>query len=129
MSQPAPLRRLWRYATHHRPRIARASLWSFLNKAFDIAPPLLIGLAIDIVVEQDGSVIGRYFPVETLRAQVVVLAVLTFVVWGLESLFEYLHGIEWRNLAQTVQHDLTSMCTTTCSTWKWRTSKTRRPAI
>ncbi len=106
MSKPSPISRLWRYATHHRPQILRASLWSFLNKAFDIAPPLLIGLAIDIVVEQDGSVIGRFFPVETLRGQVVVLAILTFIVWGLESLFEYLHGIEWRNLAQTVQHEL-----------------------
>ncbi len=106
MSQPAPLGRLWRYATHHRPRIVRASLWSFLNKAFDIAPPLLIGLAIDIVVEQNSSVIARYFPVETLRGQIVVLAIITFIVWGLESLFEYLHGLEWRNLAQTVQHEL-----------------------
>jgi ATP-binding cassette subfamily B protein len=106
MSRPAPLTRLWRYATHFRARIVRASLWSFLNKAFDIAPPLLIGLAIDIVVEEQSSVIGRIFPVETLRGQVVVLAIITFVVWALESAFEYLHSWEWRNLAQSVQHDL-----------------------
>jgi ATP-binding cassette subfamily B protein len=106
MSQLGPLPRLWHYAAHHRRQILRASSWSFLNKAFDIAPPLLIGLAIDIVVERNSSVIGRVFPVETLEAQVVVLAVLTFVVWAAESLFEYLHGIEWRNLAQTVQHEL-----------------------
>ena len=106
MAQPAPLARLWRYATHHRRRIIRASTWSFLNKAFDIAPPLLIGFAIDIVVEQQDSVIAAWFPVGTPRAQVVILALITFAVWGLESLFEYLLGIDWRNLAQTVQHDL-----------------------
>ena len=31
---------------------------------------------------------------------------LTFIIWGLESLFEYFYGILWRNLAQTVQHEL-----------------------
>ena len=35
-----------------------------------------------------------------------VLAAITFVVWLLESLFEYLYGVLWRNLAQTVQHEL-----------------------
>ena len=106
MSEPAPLRRLWRYASHHRRPIALASLWSFLNKAFDVAPPLLIGLAIDIVVEENSSVIGRIFPVETLRGQVLILGIITFFVWGLDSLFEYLHSLGWRNLAQTVQHEL-----------------------
>jgi len=28
------------------------------------------------------------------------------MIWGLESLFEYFYGILWRNLAQTVQHEL-----------------------
>jgi ATP-binding cassette subfamily B protein len=36
----------------------------------------------------------------------VVLAAITFVVWALESIFEYLQGVAWRNLAQTIQHDL-----------------------
>jgi ATP-binding cassette subfamily B protein len=35
-----------------------------------------------------------------------VLAVATFVIWGLESLFEYFYAVLWRNLAQTVQHNL-----------------------
>ena len=34
------------------------------------------------------------------------IAAITFVVWALESLFEYLQGVAWRNLAQTIQHDL-----------------------
>jgi ATP-binding cassette subfamily B protein len=103
--RPAPLRRLWRYATGHRPQIIRASTWSILNKTFDIAPPMLIGAAVDIVVRQEGSVLAS-FGVESPRTQVVVLAVLTFAIWAFESLFEYLHGVEWRNLAQSVQHEL-----------------------
>ena len=101
----APLHRLWRYATAHRSRIARATTWSILNKTFDIAPPILIGAAVDIVVRQEASVLAS-FGVAEPRTQVVVLAVLTFVIWAFESLFEYLQRIEWRNLAQSIQHDL-----------------------
>jgi len=35
-----------------------------------------------------------------------VLAGLSFLVWSAESLFEYLYGVLWRNLAQTTQHSL-----------------------
>lgn len=100
-----PLRRLWRYATGHRPRIVRATTWSVLNKVFDIAPPILIGMAVDVVVRQEGSALAS-FGFEEPRTQVVVLAALSFAIWALESLFEYLNRIEWRNLAQAIQHDL-----------------------
>ncbi len=101
----SPLVRLWRYATGHRAQVIRASAWSIINKALDIAPPFLIGLAVDVVVNQENSFLAQ-FGIEDPRAQLVVLAVITFVVWALESLFEYLHGVEWRNLAQTIQHEL-----------------------
>ena len=103
--QDAPLTRLWYYARPYRGRIAAAVLWSFLNKAVDIAPPFLIGMAVDVVVRQEDSFLAS-FGVEDPRAQLVVLAAITFVVWALESIFEYLQGLAWRNLAQTVQHDL-----------------------
>ena len=105
VSRPRPLGRLWRYATGHRGDVVRASSWSVLNKTFDIAPPMLIGAAVDIVVRQEGSVLAS-FGFETPRSQIVALAALTFVIWALESLFEYLHGVAWRNLAQTIQHEL-----------------------
>jgi ATP-binding cassette subfamily B protein len=76
-----------------------------LNKVFDLAPPLLIGAAVDIVVKREGSLIGRFgFP--DLDAQLVILAALTLLIWGLESVFEYAFGVLWRNLAQTAQHEL-----------------------
>ncbi|HSF85160.1 MAG TPA: ABC transporter ATP-binding protein [Acidimicrobiia bacterium] len=100
-----PLTRLWRYAARYHRRVVKASVYSILNKAFDIAPPFLIGLAVDVVVNRETSFLGG-LGVEDPRNQLVVLAGLTFVVWLLESLFEYLLGVEWRNLAQTVQHEL-----------------------
>ena len=103
--QDAPLARLWYYARPYRRRIAAATLWSFLNKAADIAPPFLIGMAVDVVVRQEDSFLAS-LGVEDPRVQLVVLAAITFVVWALESVFEYLQGVAWRNLAQTLQHDL-----------------------
>ena len=103
--QDAPLTRLWYYARPYRLRITTAALWSFLNKAMDIAPPFLIGMAVDVVVRQEDSFLAS-LGIEDPRAQLVVLAAITFVVWALESIFEYLQGVAWRNLAQTVQHDL-----------------------
>ncbi len=100
-----PLRRLWSHADNHRGDVVVASLWSFLNKVFDLAPPLLIGLAVDVVVERDDSFLAG-MGIENLRTQLYVLAGLSAVIWILESVFEYLLGVKWRNLAQTIQHEL-----------------------
>jgi len=100
-----PLGRLWRYAVGHRRQVFMAATWSVLNKAMDIAPPMLIGTAVDVVVRKENSVLAG-FGVATPRSQIVVLAGITFVIWALESLFEYLLGVAWRNLAQTIQHEL-----------------------
>ena len=102
---PSPLLRLWRYASGHRQRILLATSCSVLNKFFDLAPPVLIGMAVDVVVRQEESMLAA-FGVEDARQQLVVLAALTFAIWVLESLFEYAYAVLWRNLAQTVQHEL-----------------------
>ncbi len=41
-----------------------------------------------------------------LRMQLYGLAIITLIIWALESLFEYLYRILWRNLAQTIEHEL-----------------------
>ena len=100
-----PLRRLLAYAAPHRRALRLASACSVTNKVFDLAPPLLIGAAVDIVVEREQSWIGA-LGVPDVHDQLLVLAGLTLLIWTLESVFEYLHKILWRNLAQTVQHEL-----------------------
>ena len=101
----SPLIRLWRYAVAHRRRMVLATACSVLNKAFDLAPPVLIGAAVDIVVRREGSLLAD-FGVTDARDQLLVLAIITFLIWALESLFEYAYAVLWRNLAQSVQHDL-----------------------
>jgi len=66
---------------------------------------LLIGLAVDVVVQREESFLAG-FGIEDAWHQLIFLSVLTFLIWGLESLFEYFYGVLWRNLAQTVQHEL-----------------------
>jgi len=97
--------RLVNYGRRYRSRIWQATLCSILNKIFDLAPPILIGVAVDVVVKQKDSLIAK-FGITDIFAQLVVLSALTVVVWGLESAFEYFHSRLWRNLAQQIQHDL-----------------------
>ncbi|MDH3731121.1 MAG: ABC transporter ATP-binding protein/permease [Acidimicrobiia bacterium] len=99
------LRRLIGYARPHRRQVWKATAASILNKVFDLAPPLLIGVSVDIVVAQEDSFLAG-LGVSSVLAQLWVLAAVTFVIWGLESLFEYLHGVWWRNLAQRLEHEL-----------------------
>ena len=101
----AALGRLLRYARGYRRQIIAATTCSIINKLFDIAPEILIGVAIDVVVNQEESfVAGLGF--ETAQEQITILAVLTFFIWAGESIFEYLFQILWRNLAQRLQSDL-----------------------
>lgn len=96
---------LIRYARGHRKRIILASICSVLNRVFDVMPEILIGVAIDVVISREDSFIAG-FGFATAQSQIVVLAVLTFVIWAGESIFEYLSLILWRNLAQTLQAEL-----------------------
>jgi len=101
----SPLFRLIAYARPYRADVLKASSYSVLNKIFDIMPEVLIGVAVDVVVNREASFIASLgYP--DLMTQLGILAVLTFVIWLLESVFEYLYMIKWRNLAQTLQHEM-----------------------
>jgi len=100
-----PLRRLLAYARDRRGDVRKAALYSVLNKLFDVLPEILIGVAVDVVVHQRGSFIARLGLPDPVH-QLLLLTALTIAVWTLESLFEYLLAVKWRNLAQDLQHRL-----------------------
>ncbi|HKO47859.1 MAG TPA: ABC transporter ATP-binding protein [Polyangiaceae bacterium] len=100
-----PLRRLFQHARPYRRQVLIASLFSVLNKIFDVLPEVLIGMAVDVVVSKKSSFLGRAGITEP-RDQLLLLAALTASIWICESLFEYLYALRWRNLAQNLQHDL-----------------------
>ncbi|MEL7037025.1 MAG: ABC transporter ATP-binding protein [Cyanobacteria bacterium J06592_8] len=86
-------------------QILQATTCSILNKIFDLAPPILIGAAVDVVVNQQDSFIANW-GVENVVAQLWILSLLSLIIWGLESSFQYAYELMWRNLAQTIQHEL-----------------------
>ncbi|MEQ9668711.1 ABC transporter ATP-binding protein [Coleofasciculus sp. G2-EDA-02] len=101
----SPLKRLFAYGHNYRTQIWQAIACSVLNKIFDLAPPALIGAAVDVVVQQEDSLIAQ-LGVTDIFTQLLILALLSLIIWGLESIFEYAYNRLWRNLAQTIQHDL-----------------------
>jgi ATP-binding cassette, subfamily B, bacterial len=104
-NSPPPLQRLIEYTHNYRGQLWQAIAASILNKLFDLAPPVLIGIAVDVVVQKNNSVIAK-FGIQDPLQQFVLLSVATVVIWVLESVFEYLYARLWRNLAQTIEHEL-----------------------
>ena len=51
--------KLLSYSAEHKPAIAVASIYSIINKFFDIFPEILIGVAIDVVIEQEDSFLAK----------------------------------------------------------------------
>ncbi|PSP19870.1 MAG: ABC transporter [Cyanobacteria bacterium SW_5_48_44] len=100
-----PLVRLLRYARNYRVLVWQAIACSIVNKIFDLAPPVLIGAAVDVVVQPQDSIIARLGITNTF-SQLLVLSVASLIIWGLESAFQYAYEWLWRGLAQSVQHDL-----------------------
>jgi len=100
-----PLWRLLRYGQRYGSIINQAIACSVLNKFFDLAPPVLIGWAVDILIEKERSFLGR-LGITDVVLQLVILSFVSAIIWGLESLFEYAYARLWRNVAQSMQHDL-----------------------
>lgn len=100
-----PLRRLWHHASDHRPTILWAGFLSVLNKLVDLAPPFLIGAAVDVVVSGEDSWVADVLGITDERGQLVAIALLSTIVWVIESIAEYAYSLAWRNLAQAIQHE------------------------
>lgn len=105
-----PLTRLYRYGQAHRGDIRLATLFSVLNKVFDILPEVLIGAAVDVVVRGEESFLAQELlaglGIRDTWSQLLTLGALNVLIWGGESLFEYLYQLWWRNIAQDLQHEL-----------------------
>ena len=100
-----PLMRLLSHLRQHRGTVLLASLCSVVNQVWDLAPPVLLGMAIDVVAAREDSFLAKMgYP--DVYDQLYILTAITVVIWVLESLFQYFYAVLWRNLAQTAQHEL-----------------------
>ena len=100
-----PFLRLLNYGNSYKTKIWQAVICSILNKFFDLAPPVLIGAAVDIVVKKEDSLIAQW-GIKDAFGQLLALTFFSLIMWGLESIFEYAYQRLWRNLSQNIQHDL-----------------------
>ncbi len=100
-----PLIRLLRNQSRQQSLILFAIICSILNKLFDLAPPILIGISIDVVIREKSSWLSSY-GFTSVPLQLAILAFASFIIWTAESFFEYLYALLWRNLAQRTQHNL-----------------------
>ncbi len=100
------LKRLWEYARPHRGRVIAATTYSTLGKVMDVVPEVLIGAVIDVIVRGQDSFFAVQFGVSDRWHQLVILAILNAFAWILESVFGYLAALTWRNLSQTIEHDI-----------------------
>jgi ATP-binding cassette, subfamily B, bacterial len=100
-----PLLRLLQYGQRYRTQIFQAAGCTIVNTLMDLAPPALMGAAIDVLLKQQNSFLSQ-FGIKNVVHQFFLLAFITVVIWGLESLSNYGYDLLWRNLAQNMQHDL-----------------------
>jgi ATP-binding cassette, subfamily B, bacterial len=100
-----PLQRLLAYGRQYQGQTWQAAISSVFNKLCDVAPEILIGMAVDVVVKKQDSFIAT-LGIRDVEQQLVVLTMITVVVWILESLSQYVYTNLWRNLSQKIQHNL-----------------------
>ncbi|MBW4507784.1 MAG: ABC transporter ATP-binding protein/permease [Scytonematopsis contorta HA4267-MV1] len=100
-----PLQRLLNYGRQYRRQFWQAGLCSVTNKVLDLAPPWLIGVAVDVVVKRQDSIIAK-LGIKDIYWQFLLLSFATVIIWILESAFEYAYDRLWRNLAQNIQHNI-----------------------
>ena len=100
------MRRLFQYLRNFRKPVLFASVSSVINKIFDLMPPFLTAWLIDTASNQIPDWIPRLTGLSEAWPVVVFLAVLTLVIFGFESFFEWLFQRGFLRLAQRVQHHL-----------------------
>ncbi|MFK7933441.1 MAG: ABC transporter ATP-binding protein [Saprospiraceae bacterium] len=103
---PHPMRRLFAYLKNYRTQLNWAIFNSIINKIVDLMPPFLTAWVIDSVSGNTPAWISNYLGISELWSVIIFLIILTIVVHVGESLTEWLYQLQFRRLAQIVQHDL-----------------------
>lgn len=101
-----PMYRLFKYLGNYPKGLWPSVGSSVINKLFDLMPPFLTAWIIDTASGQTPSWLLSWTGQEEAWPIIQFLAVLTVLIFGFESLFEWLYKRGFMRLAQQVQHDL-----------------------
>ncbi len=104
-----PMRRLLRYLRPQRGRLVYAIASSVANKVFDLMPPFLVAWFIDIAAGDPlpalPAAFADAFGTDTTR-HFLAVGVLAVLIFGGESMFQWMYDLAFKTLAQDVQHRL-----------------------
>jgi ATP-binding cassette, subfamily B, bacterial len=98
--------RMFRYMGPVRGRLGLSVGSSVANKVLDLAPPLLVAWLIDSVTGNTPAWIAQGLGISDMFGQVVFLAVLTVIIFGLESVSQWGYAYGFMTIAQSMQHRL-----------------------
>ncbi len=99
-----PMARLFAYMRPMKGRLAFAATSAAANKVLDLAPPIIVAWLTDVVLRKPPAFMQALST--DLFTQIVIVALLTVAVFGLESLFQWMYQYGFMTLAQNVQHAL-----------------------
>ncbi|MFN7117282.1 MAG: ABC transporter ATP-binding protein [Saprospiraceae bacterium] len=100
------MNRLFRYLRRYRLQFWSSVAYSVLNRIFDLMPPFLTAWFIDTVSRKTPAWIPAFTGLTDPWQVVIFLTILTIVIFGFESFFQWLYNRGFMRLAQRLQHDL-----------------------
>ncbi|MFK7978535.1 MAG: ABC transporter ATP-binding protein [Saprospiraceae bacterium] len=106
-SEPTnPMSRLFQYLKGYKKEVSVSVFATITNKLFDMMPPFLTAWLIDTVSGQVPSWIPRWTGLNDLWEVAIFITIITIIIFGFESFFEWMFKRGYMRLAQKVQHDL-----------------------
>ncbi len=99
------MRRLFSYLGPMRGRLSASVGFSVVNKVFDLAPPILVAWLIDSVTGNAPAWMSG-FGLTEMFPQIVFVAILTVLIFGVESLSQWGYAYGFMTIAQDAQHRL-----------------------
>ncbi len=106
-SEPTnPMSRLFRYLKGYKKEVGVSVFATITNKLFDMMPPFLTAWLIDTVSGQVPAWIPKWTGFSDLWEVAIFISILTILIFGGESFFEWMFKRGFMRLAQKVQHDL-----------------------
>ena len=101
-----PMFRLFRYLGGYKKEVGISVFATITNKLFDMMPPFLVAWILDTVSGKVPTWIPQWTGLSDLWEVAFFICILTVIIFGFESFFEWMFKRGFMRLAQQVQHDL-----------------------
>lgn len=100
-----PFRKLLKFIWPHKLHFFVSIGASIINKTLDVLPEIFLGTAVDVINNKPTFLLW-FFGIATIKMQLIVLSIISFITWFFESISEYYQITLWKRLAQLIQNNL-----------------------